>query len=267
MTNMNLASEKQGPGTVRPKLIEDADAVLSRDVEVMPATGDDDQDETDAMREESKVPDGDAVDGEAITGEANQDDGVKRILPDPGQPTERQREEHRVYHWPYRSWCKHCVEGRCTGEHHRGVPDERKTYPMLCFDYLFFTKNRSMVSRKELVQNDDIELKVLVAKERVSKTIFAHAVEAKGSDVDGYAVGRLVDDVKWLGWTKLSLKSDNENAIVKVLRDTLTTARVEIPELEQIGEEHGAKYDSASNGEAENAVKQVQRMTRTLKLC
>ena len=84
MTNMNLASEKQGPGTVRPKLIEDANAVLSRDVEVMPATGDDDQDETDAMREESKVPDGDAVDGEAITDEANQDEDVKRILLDPG---------------------------------------------------------------------------------------------------------------------------------------------------------------------------------------
>ena len=54
-------------------------------------------------------------------------------------------------------------------------------------DYLHCTKSR--VARKEdLEEGEDVEMKVLVAKDSKSKTIFAHAVVAKGSDEDGYAV-------------------------------------------------------------------------------
>ena len=90
---------------------------------------------------------------------------------------------------------------------------------------------------------------------------------AKGSDEDGYAVSRLVEDIAWLGHTRIILKSDNEPAILKVLKDSLRTARVEVEELEQIQEEQAVKYDSRSNGDAENAVKQVTKLLRTLKLC
>ncbi len=146
------------------------------------------------------------------------------------------------------------------------MPDERKS-PTLCFDYLFCTKNKRMALKKELLENEEVDLKILVAKEVVSKAIFAHAVDVKGSDADGYAVARLVDDMRWLGYTRMALKTDNEAAIVKVLKDAMATARVEVQGIEQLTEEHGARYDSSSNGEAENAVKQVQRMVRTLKLC
>ena len=39
-----------------------------------------------------------------------------RILPDPGQPTQKQLEDYRIDHFPYRSWCPECVAGRATGE-------------------------------------------------------------------------------------------------------------------------------------------------------
>ena len=94
--------------------------------------------------------------------------------------------------------------------------------------------------------------------------MFAHAVVAKGSDDDGYAVSRMAEDIAWLGHTKIILKSDNERAIVKVLKDSLRTARVEVEELEQIQEEQSVKYDSKSNGDVENAVKQVTKLLRTL---
>ena len=29
----------------------------------------------------------------------------------PGRPTRQEWEEHQLLHWPYRSWCKHCVRG------------------------------------------------------------------------------------------------------------------------------------------------------------
>lgn len=51
------------------------------------------------------------------------------------------------------------------------------------------------------------------------------------------------------------------------MKDPLKTARVEVEELDQILEEQAVKYDSKSNGDGENAVKQVTKQLRTLKLC
>jgi len=179
-----------------------------------------------------------------------------KLAPDPGRPTTRQVEEHRrVGHIPYRSWCRWCWLGRGRGTQHRhGVGS---VVPIVGFDYFFLTK--SGVKKKEELSMSDAAIvearskgdivKCLLTRCLASKAIFAHAVDVKGADNEGYAVGRLVDDVKWLGYTKLALKTGNEPAIVKVLKDTLITARIEIPELQQATEEHGARYDSASMGE------------------
>ena len=188
-----------------------------------------------------------------------------RILPDPGLPTQKQLDDHRIDHLPFRSWCPECVAGRATGEQHIARKEEKQisTFSM---DYLYLTKSR-VVEREALLEGEEVELKVLVAKDSKTKTIFAHAVVEKGADEEGYAVTRIVEDIAWLGHTKLILKSDNEPAILKVLKDSLQTARVEIQELEQIRDEQAVKYDSKTNGDAENAVKQVTKLLRTLKTC
>ena len=51
-----------------------------------------------------------------------------------------------------------------------------------------------------------MEMKVLVAKDSQTKTVFAHAVPCKGSDDDGYAIARVTDDIAWLGHKRLILK-------------------------------------------------------------
>ena len=55
-----------------------------------------------------------------------------RILPDPGQPTQKQLEDHRVDHLPCRSWCPECVAGRATGEQHQKRTETKSitTFPM-----------------------------------------------------------------------------------------------------------------------------------------
>ena len=58
-----------------------------------------------------------------------------RVMHDPGQPTEREIEEHRVDHMLYRSWCPHCVKGRGVGKPHRARRNEQ-TMPVFGFDYL-----------------------------------------------------------------------------------------------------------------------------------
>jgi len=39
-----------------------------------------------------------------------------RRAPRPYQPTRQEQEDHNETHYPYRSWCKYCREGKSTGE-------------------------------------------------------------------------------------------------------------------------------------------------------
>ena len=51
-----------------------------------------------------------------------------RIPNDPGRPTRREVEEHMPFHWPYRSWCKHCVRGRSAASPHRRKTAEEREF-------------------------------------------------------------------------------------------------------------------------------------------
>ena len=54
-------------------------------------------------------------------GEANHEDEIgedvepMRKAPSPYLPSAAEIEEHRKTHIPYRSWCKHCIDGRARG--------------------------------------------------------------------------------------------------------------------------------------------------------
>ena len=111
-----------------------------------------------------------------------QDAVMSRILPDPGEPTDGQREEHRASgHIPYRSWCSDCVGARGTGEQHRARTGERRVC-VFSFDYLFLDKAGKVLTRTEVVAGEDVDLKTLVAKDSRGKATFMHVVPQKGVD-------------------------------------------------------------------------------------
>ena len=58
--------------------------------------------------------------GDQIDIEEDVDQEVEpvRMAADPGQPTDRQIEEHRMSHRLPRSWCRWCVLGRGRGLQH-----------------------------------------------------------------------------------------------------------------------------------------------------
>ena len=67
---------------------------------------------------------------------------VPRTPPDPGRPTARERAEHGVLHYPYRSWCRHCVRGRGCSRHHKKRSAEDREFskdrvPTLSVDHCF----------------------------------------------------------------------------------------------------------------------------------
>jgi hypothetical protein len=108
-------------------------------------------------------------------------------------------------------------------------------------------------------------IKVLVAKCHLTKCLFAHVVPQKGMDPENYAVERLKRDILWLGHTKVILKSDNERAILALLRNTLKSLRVE--HLESAQEAHPAAYDPSSTGSVEVACKSVGGLVSTMRAC
>ena len=62
-----------------------------------------------------------------------------KLAPDPGKPTERQIEEHRRSHLPFRSWCRWCVLGRGRGLQHRRGWRPGSIVPIVGIDYFFLT--------------------------------------------------------------------------------------------------------------------------------
>ena len=123
---------------------------------------------------------------------------------------------------------------------------------------------RSGVRLKKDAGDEETLLNILVVRDSMSKVVSAHVVPVKGGGEDGYAAEKLRRDIQWLGHSRVILRSDNENPIVALLREALRALKVEVIDA---GEPHPAPYDSKGNGGAENGVKQVQGILRTLKEC
>ena len=141
---------------------------------------------------------------------------------------------------------------------------------MISVDYAFITRLGAIVSAgdegwDEQLWSDPTALKLFVDKDTKSKAVFAHAVPRKGIDEKRFSVDMVVADVLWLRYSKVLLKSDNEPAIVKLLKESLATLKVSGDD--QVREEHSPTYDSQANGAVEAAAKQVKARTRTMKLC
>ena len=121
-------------------------------------------------------------------------------LPDVYQPTQSEYLDHCVTHFPYRAWCRHCVEGRGREfghEKHRGVKDERAS-PVISFDYCFIGDDEDVSDIEGFEAAGEKAAKVLVVRDSKSKAVFAHVVPSKGADEAGFAVSALTGDVKWL---------------------------------------------------------------------
>ena len=170
-------------------------------------------------------------------------------------------ELHRILgHAQYRAWCDECVEGRGQETGHAAGRRSDRTVPIISFDYLFISKG-GVFSRSEwAIQGEQEGQKVLLVRDTPAgagrPSVFAHCVPQKGSDNAGFAVDSIVRDIKWLGATKVILKSDQERAIVGFLKNALKALRVE--GLEQAGEEHPPAHDPQANGAVENAVGDVK---------
>ena len=226
------------------------------------------------------------LEDEAETGEVNIEEEEEaaplKHAPDPAQPSEEEVENHRVTHYPFRTWCKLCIMGRGTGSPHRSSTGS--SIPRIGMDYFFITEG-GMQRRSDLDYKIDAEgdeklnkdrddgkiVKCLIVRCMETKIVFAHVVPQKGDDEEHYCANLVAADRGWLGHAKLILKADNERAVAalkrrvaKILKDR---AQEEQTATENVQQEQPAAYDSQSNGGVEVGVRLVRGMFRTLKLC
>ena len=72
-----------------------------------------------------------------------------QTLPTPDTPTRSEVLDHRVCHYPYRTWCKHCVEGRGQEFGHHSHKGEPRGTPTVSFDYCYVGDRGDIVSQEE----------------------------------------------------------------------------------------------------------------------
>ena len=108
-----------------------------------------------------------------------------RVLPDPGEPTAAEVEDHRACgHIPYRSWCSECVEARGVGEPHE-KRSEQCTVCVFASCFLFISKDGTPMRRQDLTENHgEVDVKIFTAKDARGKAVFSHAIPQKGVDQD-----------------------------------------------------------------------------------
>ena len=120
------------------------------------------------------------------------------------------------------------MKGRGVGKPHRARRD-KQTIPVFGFDYM----HTCVVCDTDEGEGSHTT-KVLVAKCQKTQCVFSHVVPQKGIDPRRYVVDRHAQDVVWLGHARVILKSDNEIAILKLLKEVFKS--LGIRGLEQAAE-------------------------------
>ena len=75
-----------------------------------------------------------------------------------------------------------------------------------------------------------------------------------------------VEDIKWMGHTKVIIKTDNERAIVS-LKTRVARLLREFAGFQNVQTKSPPEHDSQSNGGVEIGVRLVRGLFRSLKLC
>ena len=66
--------------------------------------------------------------------------GCDMPLKSPAAPSRQEMLEHNITHYPFRSWCAHCVRGKCKASKHSATGNaEASETPIVGFDYAFLS--------------------------------------------------------------------------------------------------------------------------------
>ena len=178
------------------------------------------------------------------------DDRDVRLLIDPRKPTQKEVDEHDLFHLPYRNWCAICIKAKGKELDHRKGIEEPRGLSEYSFDYYF--------------PGDEFgfKLTVLGGKERATGMQFATTVPTKGAS-GKFASDKAVEFMEELGdsASKIIVKNDQEPSIKYLIKDVVDSR----PEGQTILEESPVK-SSGSNGKIERGIQGLEGQLRVLLL-
>ena len=206
-----------------------------------------------------------SAEGELVEAPEAEEVQQQASMPSPTLPSHSERMEHRITHLPYRSWCDECVEAFGRERSHHAASLEKRTFPLVSIDYMFLTPKGLILKGRDGLWEDPPEdsTRVLAGICSATKAVFAFAVPQKGADAEGYAVKNLVENVLWLGHSRVAVRSDNEPAIIKLVNTAVNLLKLNGLDITVEG---SIEYDPQSNGAAESAVRLIKGQVRALQV-
>ena len=135
---------------------------------------------------------------------------------------------------------------------HTRTDHDDEQHPTFSVDYGFFGLPGEL--HPEAIGGN--KLPVLVVRERLSKSTWAHPVPSKGVE-DPHGSTKLLEDLNETGYKRVILKSDQEPSIRALCDSVKNGFRGEVIPEKALKESH-----EKSNGEVENAVQQVHGLER-----
>ena len=118
----------------------------------------------------------------------------------------------------YRSWRPHCVQVRARSDAHLAHHGNRdRAYAILAWDYAYLSS--TTIGDDEGAEARG-ESPLLCCRDGLNKGLFCYVLPAKGVDFQqvGRALDVIMEDLERLGYKRVCIRSDNEPALVALLR-------------------------------------------------
>ena len=145
----------------------------------------------------------DEVEAKDKKADGYEDQAPIRIQKTPGVPTAAEVAAHKITHLPHRDWCPICVQARSREDKHfrkkNKDKEEQLGMPEIGMDYKSVGKGRA---------------KIIIIRDKLSRTTFAHVVECKGPG-DDWAIRQVEEDIRETGRTDIELKGDGEPSLLQ----------------------------------------------------
>ena len=138
--------------------------------------------------------------------------------------------------------------GRGQDRPHRTIDRRADGVPVVGLDFFFIGDDMS-----------DGTVPAVAMRDNRSKFLCGHMIPGKGMDME-WTAQRVSTDIDNLGYRRISLRSDQEPAIIALLEKVKRLCSTEVVL------ETAPKGDKNANGIAERAVQAVEGQLRTLKL-
>ena len=185
------------------------------------------------------------------------DEGKRAIAPlrASSAPTAEEVEEHEANgHCNYRSWCRACVAGRGRSDAHVSENSDENALPMVAIDYAYLGDSAN--------DSEDKASPILVLRSGRDRWTYSEVFPAKGVQ-NTWRAKRLAVELAMVPWTRFTLKSDQEPAILALKTEALKCLKVLA--AKEVVLEESPVGDSQSNGLAEMAVREVKGVVRSLR--